>query len=63
MYEIQRFQSILWSRIPKIHGEVIHALKKIFAYWDPSLQPSRTRLKNYTAIGVWRVASFYTSRK
>jgi hypothetical protein len=30
-------------------------LKNVFAYWDPSLKPSHTRLKRYTAIADWGV--------
>ena len=31
-------------------NHLVHAKRKIFAYWDPSSQPSHTRLKPYTAI-------------
>ena len=31
-------------------SHLVHAKRKIFAYSDPSLKPSHTRLKNYTAI-------------
>jgi len=33
----------------------IFALRNILAYWDPSLTPSHTRLKPYTANTIWRV--------